>query len=116
MGIRSGEATLSFFSSFLEGKQLCHFFPPFSRGSNFVIFFLLSRWVSNTKGKELLLLEQFLSFNSIALRKVRIVYSLGLSECIRVKKQPHFGRALLSMERKRKSQKLFPCSENGRKT
>ena len=40
--------------------------------------------------------EQIFSFNPIALRKAKIAYNFGRSECIRVKfkTRPHFGRAL----------------------
>ena len=41
--------------------------------------------------------------NPIALRQAKIVCNFGLSEWNRVKSKPHFGRALLSKEAKRKS-------------
>ena len=44
----------------------------------------ISKQGSTLKGKNLPLKEIILSFNAIALRKAKIVYSFGLSECSRV--------------------------------
>ena len=48
-----------------------------------------------------------LSFNPIALRKVKIIYNFGLSECNRAKCITHFGRAVSNREGNMKSQKLL---------
>ena len=71
-------------------------------------FCLLSDLRSALKGKNLHLYQQTLTFNSIALRKAKIVYNFGLSECNRVKITPYFGSASLSGEGNRKSLKLLP--------
>ena len=57
--------------------------------------------------------KQIISFNPIALRKAKIAYNFGLSECNRVKGRPNRvkGRPnLFSKEASRNSQKLFPFS------
>ena len=65
-------------------------------------------WRFKVKRNSLLLQKPFASFNPIALRKTKIAYNFGLSECNRVKSRSHFGRALLSREAKSKSHKLSP--------
>ena len=47
-------------------------------------------------------------FNPIALRKAKIVYNFGISECNRVKSRPLSGRVSLQREANKKAQKLSP--------
>ena len=61
---------------------------------------------STLKEKNLLIEEQTLSVYPFALRKAKIVYNFGLSECNRVKRKPHFGKVLFAREANRMSQKL----------
>ena len=50
--------------------------------------------------------KHILSFNPLALRKAKIVYNSGLSECKRVKSRSYFRGTLLRSKAIRKSQKL----------
>ena len=65
-------------------------------------------WGTTLTGKTLLPFKNIPSFNPIALRRAKTLWSFGPSECNRINSRFYFGGDLLSREANGKSQKLSP--------
>ena len=77
---------------------------------------LPSQWGSTLKRKNFLLEEKIVAFNPFALRKAKIVYNFGLSECNRVKSRLICRRSVFVEGIKQELIKVVSLCKNGRKT